>query len=381
MYISEEAKHKIHHLIGMVIITFGIFGIFFSVQAYPKIFQIGAQIEDLKDIDPKQPVKIKFSEPMLASQAEKSIIIIPETEADFSWQNNNKILIISPANFWKPDQNYRISIKGGKSIMLTEISANLSFKTIPYPSVADFYPASGEKDVLLDIEDPITASFNESINNFRVKFIIRPFHDLAYQVSPDGKQVKLLSKNELGRGQKYEVEAWICHKEESEDSYKKIYATYFETKPLPPANWEKDFNLRLEQAKKFTDPRIISGKYIDLNVKSQVMAIFENGKLLDAYLISSGKPGMPTPQGIFHIANKFLRAWSKKYGLFMPFWMAVASDGSFGIHELPEWPGGYKEGQFHLGTPVSHGCVRLGVGPAERVYNWAEIGTPVIIHE
>jgi lipoprotein-anchoring transpeptidase ErfK/SrfK len=125
----------------------------------------------------------------------------------------------------------------------------------------------------------------------------------------------------------------------------------------------------------------MTGKYIDINLKSQIMTIFENGKLLDAYLVSTGKRGMETKQGQFAVHNKFPRAWSKKYGLYMPYWMAMVPSGEFGIHELPEWPGGYKEGQNHLGIPVSHGCIRLGVGPAERVYNWAELKTPVLIHE
>lgn len=55
-------------------------------------------------------------------------------------------------------------------------------------------------------------------------------------------------------------------------------------------------------------------------------------------------------------------------------------NGYFGIHELPVWPDGIKEGENHLGTPVSHGCVRLGVGPAEFLYNWTPIGTPVKIY-
>ena len=97
-------------------------------------------------------------------------------------------------------------------------------------------------------------------------------------------------------------------------------------------------------------------------------------------MVSTGKRGMETKQGTFAIANKTPRAWSKKYGLFMPYWMALVKSGEFGIHELPEWPGGYKEGTNHLGTPVSHGCVRLGVGSAETVYNFAEVGTPVVIH-
>ena len=90
--------------------------------------------------------------------------------------------------------------------------------------------------------------------------------------------------------------------------------------------------------------------------------------------------GMETPRGQTKIYNKYPRAFSRSYGLFMPYWMAIAADGSRGIHELPEWPNGYKEGANHLGIPVSHGCVRLGVGPAKFVYDWVQIGTPVVIY-
>lgn len=121
------------------------------------------------------------------------------------------------------------------------------------------------------------------------------------------------------------------------------------------------------------------GKRIEINLAKQKLSIYENGKMLGTYMISSGKRSMPTPKGTFQIYSKARIAWSAKYGLFMPYWMAFTSSGSHGIHELPEWPGGYKEGAGHLGIPVSHGCVRLGVGPAKRVYYWADIGTPVVI--
>ncbi len=128
-----------------------------------------------------------------------------------------------------------------------------------------------------------------------------------------------------------------------------------------------------------TEAIIKEGKYIEINTTTQTLSIFQNGQLLGSYPVSTGKASMPTPSGTFKIRSKTLRAYSRKYGLYMPFWMAFTGAGH-GIHELPEWPGGYKEGANHLGVPVSHGCVRLGVGPAETVYNFADIGTPVVIH-
>jgi lipoprotein-anchoring transpeptidase ErfK/SrfK len=142
----------------------------------------------------------------------------------------------------------------------------------------------------------------------------------------------------------------------------------------------KDPEIRLQEAKDFTEPKIVTGKYIDISLKYQNMVIFEEGKAVESYLISSGKKGFDTPVGEYKIENKSPRAWSKAYNLWMPNWMAFVPSGKMGIHELPIWPNGYQEGASHLGTPVSHGCVRLGKGSAKIVYDWAEIGTPVIIH-
>ena len=119
-------------------------------------------------------------------------------------------------------------------------------------------------------------------------------------------------------------------------------------------------------------------KRIEINTGAQELSYFLGGVRMDTFIVSSGKPGMYTPLGYFIIDSKHLRAWSS-YGLWMPYWMSL-QNGYFGIHELPEWPDGTKEGEDHLGIPVSHGCIRLGVGPAEFLYNWAPLGTPVFIY-
>jgi len=121
-------------------------------------------------------------------------------------------------------------------------------------------------------------------------------------------------------------------------------------------------------------------KKIEINIgKEQKLYYFLSDVRMGEFKISSGKSGMPTPKGNFKIDGKSLRAWSNYYGLWMPYWMSL-KNGYFGIHELPEWPNGAKEGENHLGKPVSHGCIRLGVGPAKFLYNWAQIGTAVKIY-
>lgn len=122
------------------------------------------------------------------------------------------------------------------------------------------------------------------------------------------------------------------------------------------------------------------GKYIEINLADQKMYLINGTQLERSFVVSSGKWSTPTPKGEFKIQGKILRAYSSAYGLYMPYWQNFL-DGEYGIHGLPEWPNGYKEGENHLGIPVSHGCVRLGSGADVEVYNWTESGvTPVYIH-
>ena len=129
-----------------------------------------------------------------------------------------------------------------------------------------------------------------------------------------------------------------------------------------------------------TTPGLYPGKYIEVDLSSQTLYQYEGDNLIGTYGVSTGKWSTPTPVGTYTIQNKMLRAYSESFGLYMPFWMGFIGT-TYGIHELPEWPDGHKEGEGHIGTPVSHGCIRLGVGDAETMYNWAEVGTPVVVHK
>lgn len=122
---------------------------------------------------------------------------------------------------------------------------------------------------------------------------------------------------------------------------------------------------------------------IEVSLKEQVMLYKVADVVWKRWLVSTGKANMSTPTGEYMIINKAPKPWSKAYGLWMPYWLGLGGNGlrsgSIGIHELPVWPGGYREGQDHLGTPVSHGCIRLGVGAAEYLYERVEPGVAVII--
>ena len=85
--------------------------------------------------------------------------------------------------------------------------------------------------------------------------------------------------------------------------------------------------------------------------------------------------------GSFQVLDKIPNAYSQVWGLWMPEWLGIYYSGSLenGIHALPILSNGQTLWAGYLGTPVSFGCIILSTSDAQTLYNWAEVGTPVII--
>lgn len=382
-------KHiGVHHInswktfvLVSAIIFGGILCVRYSIYAYPQVFSTEISLEKNNNIGGSEPVVVDFSQPVSSEEYVSKITVTPANDFKIRWENSHKKLLIIPKNFWKPETEYVLSLPEGRNILLAKVeSAKLKFSTVKLPRVKNITPADGAKDIVLDIEDPIVIDFDKSSDGFFLKFLMDPESHMSYQNNKEKTQFKLLPEEKPKDGESYKIKIYAKYANDSGNNYYEIFSSSFSTLPPAPTSWAKDYATRLDQARRYTIAKITNGKYIDVNLSAQIMSTFENGKLLTSNMISSGKRGMETTKGQFSIINKAPRVWSKRYGLYMPYWMAVASDGSFGIHELPEWPGGYKEGAAHLGIPVSHGCIRLGVGPAKETYDWAEVGTPVVIY-
>jgi hypothetical protein len=73
------------------------------------------------------------------------------------------------------------------------------------------------------------------------------------------------------------------------------------------------------------------------------------------------------------VFNKSPKAWSNEYEVWMPYWMAVTSSGSHGIHATSS--NLYR----YLGGPASHGCIRQHRSDARTLYNKVSLGTAVYI--
>lgn len=121
-------------------------------------------------------------------------------------------------------------------------------------------------------------------------------------------------------------------------------------------------------------------KYIEVIISEQKLKYFENNEKVDEFLISTGVSGFDTPLGTFSVFSKVSAA--RMTGFYGP--------GSPLNYDLPGVPwvmsflgpytihGTYWHNNF--GNRMSHGCVNLPTPKAYELYQWADIGTTVIIH-
>ena len=119
-------------------------------------------------------------------------------------------------------------------------------------------------------------------------------------------------------------------------------------------------------------------KWIEIDLSEQRLNMKEGDKTVGSFLVSTGK-WAPTPQGEWRIWTKLrytrMTGGSKAMGTYynlpnVPYVMYYYQ--GYGIH------GAYWHNNF--GQPMSHGCVNMRPEEAGIVYNWANVGTRVVVH-
>ena len=105
-----------------------------------------------------------------------------------------------------------------------------------------------------------------------------------------------------------------------------------------------------------------------IDILTQRFYVYRGDKLVGVSTISSGKKGDETPLGFWSVKVKKKKGYSRKYdNAPMPF-MQMYDEKGIAFHAGP-----------NPGYPASHGCVRLPLKFAERLFGMTKIGTEVII--
>lgn len=130
----------------------------------------------------------------------------------------------------------------------------------------------------------------------------------------------------------------------------------------------------------------LANKYLELNKTQQRLHAFENGELKKTYIVGTGLT-WETPSGDFKILRKTPMTISYTGGWYMPYYMPIGTVYGyfFGFHEIP-----YRknaQGQITsrdvntMGSPATGGCIQLYRKDAIELFEWADIGMPVLIHD
>lgn len=117
-----------------------------------------------------------------------------------------------------------------------------------------------------------------------------------------------------------------------------------------------------------------SNRWIEIDLSRQRLVAWEGNQPVYAVVVSTGKASTPTRVGTFTVQTKHrvTRMTGPDYDVpDVPFTMYY--DGGMAIH------GAYWHNLF--GNPVTHGCTNVAVNHAEWLFNWADVGTPVVVHK
>lgn len=122
-------------------------------------------------------------------------------------------------------------------------------------------------------------------------------------------------------------------------------------------------------------------KRILIDISEQHLYAYQGERLIYSFVASTGKPGLGTRTGSFRVLDKIPNAYASTWDLQMPHWLGIYWSGGLenGIHALPILSNGQRLWAGYLGTPVSYGCIILGTYEARLLYDWANVGTPVVI--
>src|SRR6478609_6249662 len=106
--------------------------------------------------------------------------------------------------------------------------------------------------------------------------------------------------------------------------------------------------------------------YVDLT--RQRATVYRNGVRIGVSTISSGKEGHETPTGVFTILEKNVVHHSKTY-----------DDASMPFQQRLTWMGVAMHAGNLPGYPASHGCVRLPMAFARKLFDVTPMGGTVVI--
>lgn len=119
-------------------------------------------------------------------------------------------------------------------------------------------------------------------------------------------------------------------------------------------------------------------KEILVFIDEQVLVAMENGEEIYSFDIVTGREEKETTAGIYKIFKKHEKYTSKTYGSEMPYTMFFSKDGK-AIHGTQMATLRSYLHSYLTESVGSQGCIGLTDDNAKAMFEWAPVGTPVIV--
>jgi lipoprotein-anchoring transpeptidase ErfK/SrfK len=139
------------------------------------------------------------------------------------------------------------------------------------------------------------------------------------------------------------------------------------------------------QANSNSQAPIKSGKVIVINKTNQYMKVYNDGVLIKESKVTTGRTNWPTDTGTYSILTKERdrrlqgSGQGATWNVFVKYWMLFNGPEEEGIHDA-SWRNGNFGGPDFV-TNGSRGCVNTPEEMMIWLFDWASIGTPVVIQD
>ncbi len=150
---------------------------------------------------------------------------------------------------------------------------------------------------------------------------------------------------------------------------------------IAPGEWVPGLKARQVVVNTSPPEGVGASRWIDINLEQQTIAVYESGRLLFATLIATGLEPFYTQPGVFEIYEK--KPLETMQGAF-----EVDRSDFYYLQDVP-WTMYFDQARaLHaaywrtfFGYPQSHGCVNLSPGDAKWLFEWANTGDVVWVHD
>src|SRR3989344_3054482 len=354
-------------ILVIVSLAIGLVG-FFSHYNTPSATQISYQ----QTPEMGEFVVVSFPPSTSEQEALKSFSLSPAVDGELQWLEKYHELIFIPKEGFDPSISYTATVK--PSSLFAQLTSDDNQNTFQPKKLPAKFNAQIPGDPVIyyiteaGLKRPTTLEIFLSYTDNKEEDI-RLLDRLDLDLYPDNNLVRLEQQPDV-----YQIKNNTKHLIQNAETFNALGFDWSTVAPVNQFEFDSYSNGEDISLSALPHQQASQGKFIDINLQSMELTMWESGQVVGKVPVAgTGNPKTsPTRKGFFTILSKEENHLSSLSRVWMPWSMRYSGD--YYIHGWPYWPNGSK-----LNSKYSAGCVRLFDNDVEKVYEFSEVGTSVLI--